>query len=53
MIPLKDISGTKRRKTLKTLRAAAIAGIIFAVLYGTTLVLLYLSVTPVRKADIT
>jgi hypothetical protein len=53
MRPLSDTSVTSRRNTLKTPRAAAIAGIIFAVLYGTTLVLLYLSVTPVRKADIT
>jgi hypothetical protein len=44
---------TSRRNTLKTPRAAAIAGIIFAVLYSATLVLLYLSVSPVRKTDIT
>jgi hypothetical protein len=48
-----DTPVTLTRRALKTPRAAAIAGIIFAVLYGATLVLLYLSVTPVLKADTT
>ena len=50
---MNETSVTSRRNTLKTPRAAAIAGIIFAVLYSATLVLLYLSVSPVRKTDIT
>jgi hypothetical protein len=34
------------RKSLKTPRAAAIAGIVFALLYGSSLVLIYLSLPP-------
>jgi hypothetical protein len=34
------------RKSLKTPRAAAVAGIIFALLYGTSLTLIYLSIPP-------
>jgi hypothetical protein len=43
----------RTRRALKTPRGAAIAGIIFAMLYGAIVVLLYLSVTPVLKADTT
>jgi hypothetical protein len=39
------------RRALKAPRAAAIAGIIFAVLYGTTMVLLYLSIPSYNVAD--
>ena len=39
------------RRALKAPRAAAIAGIIFAVLYGSTMVLLYLSIPSYKLAD--
>jgi len=39
------------RRSLKTPRSAAIAGIIFAVLYGASRVLLYLSIPPYGTAD--
>ena len=39
------------RRALKAPRAAAIAGIIFAVLYGSTMVLLYLSIPAYQVAD--
>jgi len=41
------------RRALKAPRAAAIAGIIFAVLYGTTMVLLYLSIPSYKVAEST
>lgn len=39
------------RRKLKTPRAAAVAGIIFALLYGTSLILLYNSLPPYQMAD--
>jgi hypothetical protein len=43
---IKEIQSTLIRSSLKTPRAAAIAGIIFAVLYGTSRVLLHLAIPP-------
>jgi hypothetical protein len=41
--PMTESSGTSRREALKTPRSAAIAGIIFAVLYGASMVLINVS----------
>jgi hypothetical protein len=43
---VKETQSTLIRSSLKTPRAAAIAGIIFAVLYGTSRVLLHLAIPP-------
>jgi hypothetical protein len=43
---IKETQSTLIRSSLKTPRAAAIAGIIFAVLYGTSRVLLHLAIPP-------
>jgi len=43
---MKETQSTLIRSSLKTPRAAAIAGIIFAVLYGTSRVLLHLAIPP-------
>lgn len=43
----------RTRRALKAPRAAAIAGIIFAVLYGATMIILYLSIPSYNLADST
>jgi hypothetical protein len=50
--PMTDTSVIQRRKALKTPRSAAIAGIIFSVLYGASMVLINLSLPHEPAADL-